>query len=170
MARGNQPSELLDRVPPSDVAMEKRVIGMMILKYETVPVVKSILSPKDFHNQTGAARWYSAILGLYEETGGVDVSLLVTWVRENEGNDVLYKEMGGTAYLAEAMNTAGLATLAKHYCKVLKDHATRRRVIGLACKILTAAYGAEIPVSELLERTRKAVEYLGRDENAEREK
>lgn len=161
----NQESELLDRVPPSDWKLERQVIGMMLIDSKTIPVVKGMLNQKAFHDQR-AARWFAMILGAWEHYGGLDVALLVTWAREHEGRDAIYQEMGGTVYLHGAMNEAGLSGLAKHYCKVLIDHATRRRVIGLACKMLVAAYGCEIPVSELVERTRKAVEYLRQGEIA----
>ena len=143
-------SELLDRIPPSDVVIEKRIIGLLLVAPETFATVVSVVTPKHFHGHNEAG-WYSRISQAREAGVPMDMELFLTWLREHHGTKEL-KRLGGPAYLAEAMHNCGVPSFAKQYATVIREHATRRAIIDAATQMLTEAYAADMPLEKLIER------------------
>jgi len=138
-------SEILDSTPPHDLGIERRLIGMLIIYPETINEVSRVIRPGNFHADANR-RLFEHLIDM---RGSTDMTLLVAQLRE-KGE---MKRIGGAAYLAEAIYDHGMPSLAKHYCKVLLDHARRRAVIRTADRMLVHAYAARMPVFELIEKT-----------------
>ena len=67
--------EILDATPPNDVALEARIVGMLLVDPRTISTVSAILRPKHLYNSR-AAEMYRAILELWNGgSGAVDTSL-----------------------------------------------------------------------------------------------
>ena len=149
-ARKDPTGELLDRTPPSDVVIEKRIIGLLLIAPETFATVASVVTPKHFHGHNEAG-WYSRIGQAREAGVPMDMELFITWLREHHGTKEL-KRLGGPAYLAEAMNNCGVPSFAKQYAQVIREHATRRSIIDAATQMLKEAYAADSPLEKLIDR------------------
>ncbi len=143
-------SEILDSVPPQDLEIERRLIGMLIVYPESIGEVSQTIRPEHFHGY-GTSRLYRHLIAM---AGAVDVALLAARLKESGE----YEDLGGAAYLAEAINDCTMPGLAKHYCKVLLDHARRRAIINTADRMLVHAYAGRMPVLELIEKTRLALD------------
>jgi len=146
--------EILDEMPPCDDDLEQRMIGMMIVEPKTIDVVSGIVQPEDFHDFR-AEGIYRAILELRAKDA-VDVSLLIDHLRET---GQLY-ELDAPAYCYEAFIEFWLPSHAKHYAKIILDHATRRRLIGAAVDMLVGAYAMDQPVCELIEKMFRTLKEL----------
>lgn len=149
--------ELLDEKPPSDDKLEQRIIGMMFVDVRSIPRVLAVLRPEHFHDPR-AAGLYERLLQMWDGGNGpLEIDLFMVWVREQYGLQDL-DTLGGPAYLHLAMETCGLPSCAEHYAKVIFDHAKRRAIIHAATGALAGAYAADMPIGELIERTRLAIE------------
>ncbi len=147
-------SEILDSSPPHDLQIECRLIGMFIIHPKTIGELANVINPGNFHDRRNG-RLYEHLLNMWAGgTGGVDVMLLMARLKEH--GEV--ERVGDTVYLAELMDCCGMPSLAKHYATVLLDHAIRRSIIHTADRMLVHAYGARMPVLELIEKTRLALD------------
>ncbi len=141
-------SEILDSSPPQDLDIERRLIGMLIVHPETI--VSTTLLSAHFHGYRNR-RLYKHLVAM---GGATDLALLVARLKEHGD----YEDLGGAAYLAEATYDCGMPGLATHYCKVLRNHAIRRAIINTADRMLVHAYAARMPVGELVEKARLALD------------
>jgi len=150
-------AELLETTPPSDVFMEKRLIGMLLLDRRTLEVVSPVLSSKHFHNEHNAA-CYERLTEAQRAKCPADMDLFLTWLREHYGRNEL-ERLGGPAYLVEAMaDTFAHPDYARHYAKVIRNHAVRRDLIRAATQIVVDSYAADMPLKDLIDRSRATLE------------
>lgn len=150
----NATSEILDRRPPSDPELEKRVIGMLLVIPKSLERMACLLKPRHFYDSRARAI-YKHFLDLWDEGKGPlpDISLLLNRIREN-GKDDEFRQRDGPAYLAMAMYENGLESHLEYYATVLLEHAKRRAVIRAATRILVDAY-SDMPLDEFMERARE---------------
>jgi replicative DNA helicase len=137
--------------------MEKKLIGMLLLDPRTFAVVTPVLKPEHFHGHLNAG-WYDRLTEAQRAKCPSDIGLFVTWLREHYGRHEL-ERLGGPAYLAEAMHdTFAHPDYARHAAKVIRNHATRRAIIRAATQLLVDGYAADMPLQELIDRSRAALE------------
>lgn len=119
---------------PHSIEAEKSVLGAILLDPTAVESLKGILDPDDFYHSAHKII-FSAALDVHESGSVVDTITLSTRINELEKSGVT----GGITYLGELLDSCPSAANIEHYAKIIKDKATRRRVVSNAREIAIKA-------------------------------
>jgi len=148
----NTTSELLDRLPPSDLNSEKAVLCSVLLDDRYMLDVLGIITEADFYSVANAKIW-RAMLALHSDGKPIDEITLVDQLKA--AGD--FETAGGTAYLIEVSNAVAVPAHAAYHAAIVAGHARRRAVIYSACEILRDAYDTGSDPGELVARGQKAL-------------
>lgn len=141
----NQPSELLDRIPPHDLAAEKCVIGSILLKPDVLDDIGSRLRPEHFYADANM-RIYRRLLAMHDAGTPPDIVTLASALKAS--ND--WGAIGGAAYLAEVAQSVPYAANAAFYADLIIRAAKLRALIDAATEALQAAYDPRSDPDEVL--------------------
>lgn len=151
-------AEILDRQPPCSLEAEKSILGSILLLPQVCDDVALVVRPEDFYDEANR-KLYSELREMHDANKRIDLTLLVERLRHTGNFDVV----GGSAYLAEVMNSVATAAHAVEYAEVVRDKSTLRSLIYASTEILRDAYdtgneprellsGAEQRIFQILER------------------
>jgi replicative DNA helicase len=112
-----------DRLPPQDIDAEKSVLGSVLVDPTCLDAL-AFLKPEDFYADAHQ-RLYRHLSAMYDEGRKVDPVMVIDRLRS--AGDL--EAIGGPAYIAEVAATVPYASNAAHYAKIVKNRATRRRMI-----------------------------------------
>jgi len=127
----------------SHIESEEAVLGSVLIAPECLPDLN--LSAVDF--QLHKHRWlWDAITALQSSGESVD-ALTVSSELNRRGH---LDEVGGMAYLARLLNSVPTSMHAEAYARIVKDAATRRRLLEAASAIAKLAADEERPLPETL--------------------
>jgi len=136
--------ELLDRVPPHDLDVERALLGKIIIDPGRVPDVLGTIDAHDFHSQEHQLL-FRHLVGLHNERGTYDDALVVHTLREAG----LLDRIGGEAYIAEVVHGCGAPSLVADYTKKVKECSLRRAMIRLGMDVIRGAYDPTVPLERL---------------------
>lgn len=156
-------TDLLDRVPPSDLAAERAVIAALFIKPDAMDVVAEIITPDAFHDDAHR-RIFGSMARLFNAGGKVDIALVANGLKERGQ----LEQIGGVAFLAKLTDAAPNAHHAKYYATIIRKHEQRRTAINQATEILQAAHDERSDPKELSSRLQAASDEVEGDtkENA----
>ena len=149
---GNVSSEILDRLPPQDLEAEKSVLGSLLLDPDLCDDVALIVRPEDFYADANQ-KLYAHVLAMHDEGSRVDTVLLVDRLKR-EGD---LEAAGGSAYLAEVLQSVAVPAHAVYYARILRDKATLRSLIHVSSEILREAYDPTLEPREMLGRAEERI-------------
>lgn len=124
------------RVPPNNLRAEESVLGAMMLSREAIAEVVEVLEPDHFY-KPAHGHLYDAVMSLYSAGEPVDA---VTVADELKRAGLL-DEIGGPAALLDLQATTPAISNARHYAKIVEEHALLRRMILVSNEIAESAYG-----------------------------
>lgn len=129
-------SEILDRLPPQNLAAERQVLSSVLLMPKIIDDVAEVLRPNDFYADANRII-FETLLAMREERKRIDSSLLLDRLRR------LGKlgQVGGAAYLVEVAPAAPHAGHAVYYAEIVARCAKYRAIIHAATEMLSDAYG-----------------------------
>ncbi len=153
-------SEILDRLPPHDLAAERAVIGSILVDPPRLEQVREIVRPDDFHADAHR-RIFGHLLEMRNGgNGAIDSTLLLDRLRESDDIEAVGGADGGAAAnIAEMIHQTAMVSNVVHYAGIVKGHAERRAVIHAATDILQAAYNGVTP-AVLRKRLESALEKM----------
>jgi hypothetical protein len=126
----------VERLPPADVAAEQAVLGAMLLDPRIVEDVIEAVDADDFYRLQHATI-FRAIAGAHVIGEDLSPNLLAAKLRKTGDLD----RVGGTSYLNQLVNLAGLTSLAEGHALLVHETAVRRRILaeldGAAYRIRT---------------------------------
>ena len=127
-------SELLDELPPQDLAAEVAVLGSIVLAPSLVlPKIRAALDPRAFYSD-GHQVLYTTLLSM--EGQAMDaVTILDTLRRQG-----LLERVGGAGRLAEIAQSVPTAAHVLYYADIVMRCYAKRLVIRIATDVLRAAY------------------------------
>jgi len=134
------------RVPPQNVDAEKSVLGAILLDKDALIKMVDMVEPEDFYEDRHGII-YDAMQKLFEKRKPIDLVTL-SEILEAEGK---IKEIGGSSYLAEIVNSTPSATNIVHYAQIVAEKATLRRLITAAGNITELGYDEDADLSNLLD-------------------
>ena len=126
------------RVPPHNLEAEQSVLGSMMLSKTIVGEVLEILRPDDFYREAHQ-RICEAVRDLFSAGEPVD-GITVPDELERRGH---LESVGGRAYVHTLVNGVPHPGNAVFYARIVSEHATLRRLIDAATRIVQDCY--EIP-------------------------
>lgn len=140
------------RIPPHSEEAEVSVLGSLLIDKDAVITVAPILEPDYFYKKEHRYI-YAAILELYKERDPID---LVT-VSDQLKKDKKLKAVGGSAFLTSLVESVPTSAHVENYAKIVKDNATKRKLIGSASRIVESAFDEGKKVAEVLDEAEQAV-------------
>src|SRR5437762_11841086 len=114
-----------DRLPPSAIEAEMCLIASMMLDKEMIGNVVQIVDRDAFY-QADHQILFDILVKLYEQNRAIDAVI----VREELAKRQLLEEVGGTAYLAQILNSVPSSAHASHYAGIVREKSLLRQLIA----------------------------------------
>ncbi len=140
------------KIPPQDIESEQSVLGALMLNKDAVFAISDVLSANDFYKKSHAII-YEAIMKLWEGREPIDI-LSVTAELNKMGS---LKEIGGSSYLTELINSVPTASHVTHYAKVVREKKVLRDLIGASAEITEEAFSEEKDLENLLDNIEQKI-------------
>jgi replicative DNA helicase len=158
-------SEAAGSVPPHNLEAETSVLGAILLAEQALDgvLIDVKLSPEDFYRERHRLI-FRAMLRLKEKSVPEPVDALT--VSEELTRSGELEEAGGTAYVHSLPNLVPAAGNARHYGKIVKEHALLRRLLDTTRDIQEKALAVKGQPSELVEQAEQAMYKIAHDEHA----
>jgi len=136
-----------NKLPPQNLDAERSVLGTLILDPDTLPnILSTIPSPDYFYSETHRMI-YQTMINLFEADKPIDI---VTIKEEFRKRNKL-KDIGGSVYLADLVESVPTTKNVKQYAKIVKEKKTGRDLLQLAAKISSSAYDESASSSKVIE-------------------
>ena len=146
------PSPFGLRMPPQNMDAERSILGAILLDKDAIIKMADIVTAEDFYdNRHGMI--YAAIANLFEKRMPIDIVTL-SEILESAGQ---IKEVGGSGYLAELVNSTPSAANIVYYAQIVRDKAILRRLASAGADISECSYDEDGEVSETLDRAEQAL-------------
>jgi replicative DNA helicase len=123
------------RIQPHDLDAEQAILGAIALDRSALSLAQERLTAKDFYDGRHR-RVFEAITELVGENEGIDLLTLGNLLEQN--GDL--KAIGGRGSLAELLTTVASSSNIVQHCRIVRDHAIRRRLIKFTAEISQRAY------------------------------
>lgn len=134
-----------ERVLPHSIDAERAVLGALLVSPQVLALLPNDFTEGAFYREAHRLV-YRAARALYERR--VEIDLLT--IKEELIRTGDLESVGGAVYLADLIDGVPRSTNAPHYAHVVAEHAVRRAVIGLANRMLSDAYSAELTSADLM--------------------
>jgi replicative DNA helicase len=142
----------LQKLPPQNIEAEQAVLGAILMDNSALPRVIEIIQPPDFY-RVGHRRIYEAMLDLFEKDDSID--LITTREKLEQKNQL--EEAGGTAYLASLVDLVPTAANVQYHCRIVREKAILRGLIGTATEIASMSYEGSQDVEVLLDEAERRI-------------
>lgn len=140
------------KVPPQDLQAEKSVLGAVLVDASSINLVVEFLRAEHFYSHENQII-YSAMVALFEKQQPIDIVTL-----QNELKQLgKLKDVGGTSYLTELINTVPTSGYIEHYGRIVKDHYTKRRLIEFSSRTVQRAFDDTGDTKKLLDEAEKEI-------------
>ncbi len=140
------------KTPPHSDEAEVSVLGGILMDREAVIDVAEFLHPEHFYSSRHQAI-YEAILSLYESREPIDIVTVTERLKERKK----LTDAGGAAYVTALVDKVPTAAHVAQYGKIIKNHATKRRLMQVGSKLFDMASDEGREVSELLDEAETEV-------------
>src|ERR671926_1991583 len=122
------PPDQAGKLPPQNEEAETSVLGAILLSEQALDglLIDVKLKPDDFYRERHRLI-FRAMIRLKDKTDPEPVDVL-TVCEELDRNGEL-EEAGGTAFVHSLPNLVPAAGNARHYAKIVKEHALMRRLL-----------------------------------------
>ena len=134
----------MTRTPPHDEAAERAVIGSALLAPSLVTDLASIVQPEDFYRPAHGELW--RVLNRLRGAGEPGDPITVAAYLADEGS---LRRLGGVPYLHTLIAAVPTTANARHYARIVAEHARRREVADLGSR-LTQLAGSNAETHEVL--------------------
>jgi replicative DNA helicase len=134
------------KIPPQDLEAEQSVLGALMIDKDSIFSVADTLTPDDFYKKAHA-EIYQAVLRLWERHEPIDI-LSVT--SELKRTDQL-KDVGGSTYLTELINSVPTSSHIAHYAKIIREKRVLRDLINVSANIAESAFSPDDDLDVMLD-------------------
>ena len=144
-----------------DKEAEQAVLGSMMTEKEIIPRIEELLgSTSDTFFTTDHQLIYNAILAVYNQVSEVDPILVANELNRHQQ----LNRAGGADYLYQLQAPIVETESAEFYAEIIREKATRRRLIQITGKINELAQDESIEISEILNQSQEIVFELGQSD------
>jgi replicative DNA helicase len=146
-----------DRVPPFNAEAELAVLGGMFAEPQVaVEAAAEILTAEDFHMERHR-RCFRAIVAVHGRGEAVD-AITVPAELQRAGD---MEAVGGIPFLAELLDSTPHAANIAYHAAIVREMATRRRVIEASTQVIQEAYTGQGDATRLVDLAQGAFAKLG---------
>lgn len=141
---------MANRLLPQNLEAEMSVLGVAFLNpYSLERIIENISEDMFFHEAN--RKVFQALNELYKANIPIDI----TTVKNELDKQKNLNAVGGVEYLTEIIDSVVTSANLDYYMEIVKDKATRRRLIDTATHIVTDAYNEEEELTKLLDNSEK---------------
>lgn len=141
-----------ERLPPHSVEAEMCLLASMMLDKEVIGQVIQIVDREAFF-QADHQVIFDILVKLFEQNKGIDAII----VKEELAKRQLLEEVGGTAYLAQILNTVPSAAHGAHYAGIVREKSLLRQLIAASNDILRDAYAPQESAELVVDKAEKRI-------------
>lgn len=134
------------RIPPQDLDAERSVLGALMIDKGAIASIDDILAEVDFYKKSHSII-YGAVLKLWSKNEPIDILSVTTELKRTKK----FKEVGGSGYLADLVNSVPTASHINHYAKIVKEKSILRDLIAVSTKMAEEAFGEQEDIDQLLD-------------------
>jgi len=139
-------------LPPQDIEAEQSVLGALMIDKDAIFTIADTIVPADFYKK-GHALIFEAILRLWGRHEPIDTLSVTAELKKAE----LLKEVGGSSYLAELVNSVPTALHISHYSKIVKEKRILRELLSASSEIAENALHSNDELEDILDNIEKRV-------------
>lgn len=140
------------KLPPQDIDSERSVLGAMMLDKDAVIRVADILTPGDFYNPYHA-KIFETILDLFEKGEPIDILSVTQKLKDKN----FLKDIGGSAYLTDLINSVPTATHVSYYAKLVRQKKVLRELVNASSEITQKIFDSPGDTEALLDEVEQKV-------------
>lgn len=138
------------KLPPQSLDAEMSILGGILIDNDAVNRVLEYIVLEDFYRNEHR-KIFSSMMQLSARQEPCDlVTLSETLIKKGELDDV-----GGKEYLLMLVDFVPTSANIAYYCKIVKERAVRRKLIGIATDIVSRSYDDRWDVNEVLGKALK---------------
>ena len=138
------------RTLPNNLEAEMSVLGVAFLNPYAMEKITEDVTEDMFYDERNK-KIFQALTSLYKENTPIDM----TTVRNELDKQKSLTTIGGINYLTEVVDSVATSANLDYYINIVRDKATRRRLIDTATKIVTTSYDEEEDLTRLLDNSEK---------------
>ncbi len=143
----------LEKLPPRNLEAERSVLGAMLLEKETIPRVVQIISDPNYFYLNMHKLIYEGILGLLESNKPIDLITL----REEFRKQGKLDKIGGSAYLADLINSVITTVNVDYYAQIVKEKHILRDLLKAANEVSYLSYNDAFDLNVILDKAQSLV-------------
>ena len=140
------------KLPPQDIDAEKSVLGALMLEPNAIIKVADILLPKDFYKPEHQII-FQATLELFRKSKPIDILSVTSHLKEKKQ----LKDVGGSSYLTELVNSVPTTAHINHYADLIKKKSVFRELITASSEINERAFAADQEADEFLDEVERKI-------------
>lgn len=136
------------RAMPQNVEAEMSVLGVPFLNPKSLEKIMDQIT-EDMFFVDAHKKIFQALVSLYKENVPIDI----TTVKNELDKQKNLNAIGGIEYLSEVIDSVVTSANLDYYIDIVKEKATRRKLIDTATDIITNAYQEEDGLNHLLDQS-----------------
>jgi replicative DNA helicase len=140
------------RIPPQSLDAERSVLGAMLLSRDAIAAAIQHLDERAYYRETHRKIW-RAMVSLFDRNEAVDLVTLVEELKRRKDLEAI----GGATYLTSLDQFVATAANVEHYCKIVNEKATLRRLIDVGTEIVGECFDQRKEPAALLDRAEQAI-------------
>ena len=145
-----------NRIPPHNIDAEQSVLGAMLESREAIANVIEILHTEDFY-KPAHAEIYDAILSLHARGEAPDAITVAEELARRGKLDFI----GGRPYILGLIEAYPTASSAKHYARIVEEHALLRRLITAGNEIQEIGFSLPEEVDDAVDQAEEIIYSVG---------
>ncbi|WP_191016245.1 replicative DNA helicase [Treponema zioleckii] len=143
---------LKDKIPPHNDEAEKATLGAMLLDWDSVSSVVTLLSSEQFYSKQNQII-FKALVSLFTQgTTGDTLTLIGELTKTGE-----LEQAGGAAYIASLADVVPSSANIDYYAEIVHDRAIRRNLIKISSEIKTSAFDETRESKMILDEAEKRI-------------
>ncbi len=150
--RNAQLQESLGKKPPSDIELEKAVLGALMLEKDALTEVVELLKPETFYREAHQ-KIYAAIQDLFSMSEPVDIHTVVSRLRSRGDLEIA----GGAYGVASLTQRVESAANIEYHARLLLEHAIKRELIYISRKIQEQSFEETTDAFDILDHMEQSL-------------
>ncbi len=140
------------KIPPQDLEAEQSVLGALMLDKNAVASVADLLEPNDFYKKAHGVI-FQAIIHLWDGQEPIDILSVTSELKKMQQ----LKDIGGSSYLTDLVNSVPTSSHVLHYGKTVKEKRVLRDLINASANITEDAFSAEGEIDDFMDNVEKQI-------------
>lgn len=140
------------KLPPNDIEAEQSVLGALMMDKDAIFVVADILAPGHFYRKAHGII-YEAMLNLWTRGEPIDILSVTADLKKTKA----LKDVGGSSYLTELINSVPTAAHVEHYAKIVHEKHVLRGLINASAEITDKVFSSAESIEDLLDTVEQKI-------------